>query len=122
MARKPKASTSEAVAGLSRLEHLRVKLIALEDFLASPDATRNAMGFISATRLATNLRGEIEDITSPKDAAPESPAASMADHEIAAALVAAVAHLPDDVVDRIEEAIRVRRGGPVRAPRLVVAQ
>lgn len=108
MARK---KSTKSTLLLPQDEYLETKILELEDFLASDNGKRNGAAYVAATRLAANLRGELEAIRNPKGAEPENPAADLSDHDLVTGICEAVAGWPDEALDRLESALLLRRTG-----------
>lgn len=108
MARKP---TPASVAKLPHEQYIEAKIIALETFLQSDGAKRNGAALVAATRLATTLRAELEEIRNPKKGDPANPVAELSDGDLLDGMTEAVMGLDDAALDRLEAAIASRRTG-----------
>lgn len=106
-----KKRSPKTTALLPQDEYLETKIHELEEFLTSDNGKRNGAAYVAATRLAANLRAELEAIRNPKGAEPENPAADLSDHDLITGICESIAGWPDEALDRLESALLLRRTG-----------
>ena len=96
---------------IDRVEYLRQALQQAEQLVTQAEQARSWQAAVSAKRLALQTRDEL-DAALAKANAPDD---SMSDEQLMAIMVQAVAALPPEHLERLEDAIAIRRGGtPVR--------
>jgi hypothetical protein len=94
-----------------RVEYLRDALRQAESMVTNAEEARSWQAAVSAKRLALQTRDEL-DLALAKAAAPDD---TMSDEQLLGIMVQAVASLPAQHLERLEDAIAIRRGAsPVR--------
>lgn len=96
---------------IDRVEYLRQALQQAEQLVEQAEQARSWQAAVSAKRLALQTRDEL-DAALAKANAPDD---SMSDEQLMAIMVQAIAALPAQHLERLEDAIAIRRGGvPMR--------
>ena len=92
---------------VDRVAYLREALQHAESMVTQAEDARSWQAAISGKRLALQVRDEL-DAALAKANAPDD---SMSDEQLMAIMVQAVAALPAEHLERLEDAISIRRGG-----------
>jgi hypothetical protein len=113
--RKPRDRAKHAGGVLpdtvDRVAYLREALQHAESMVTQAEEARSWQAAISGKRLALQVRDEL-DAALAKAAAPDD---SMSDEQLLAIMVQAVSSIPAQHLERLEDAIAIRRGAsPVR--------
>ena len=90
-----------------RVEYLREALRQAEDMTRKAEEARSWQAAVSAKRLALQTRDEL-DLALAKASAPDD---TMSDEQLLAIIVQAVASIPIQHLERLEEAVALRRTG-----------
>jgi hypothetical protein len=94
-----------------RVEYLREALRHAESMVTQAEEARSWQAAVSAKRLALQTRDEL-DLALAKASAPDD---TMSDEQLLSIMVQAIASLPAQHLERLEDAIAIRRGAsPVR--------
>lgn len=110
--RKPVPPTPAEIAGLPHDEYLRRKIVFLESWLLTPDATRNGAALVQGVRLAAALKAELAGLEADdKPGEGVDPATLLSDDELLTGIALAIAGLPDAALDLVEAALHARRHG-----------
>jgi hypothetical protein len=91
-----------------RVDYLRDSLRQAESMVTQAEEARSWQAAVSAKRLALQTRDEL-DAALAKASAPDD---SMSDEQLLAIMVQAVSSLPPQHLERLEDAIAIRRGAP----------
>ena len=92
-----------------RVEYLREALRHAESMVTQAEEARSWQAAVSAKRLALQTRDEL-DLALAKAASPDD---TMSDEQLLAIMMQAIASLPVQYLERLEEAVAIRRTGKV---------